>query len=59
MAVRKKDNERLAVLQEVIDRRHADIMKILDEYGIPHMPVVEEKKKGPPEKRGDAIPKFD
>ena len=59
MAVRKKDNERLAVLQEVIDRRHADIMKILDEYGIPHMPVVAEKKKGPTEKRGDAIPKFD
>ena len=59
MAVRKKDKERLAMLQEVIDRRHADIMKILDEYGIPHVPIVDDKKKASGEKRGDAIPKFD
>jgi len=59
MAVRKKDKERMAILQEVIDRRHADIMKILDEYGIPHMPIVDDKKKASGEKRGDAIPKFD
>jgi len=59
MAVRKKDKERLAMLQEVIDRRHADIMKILDEYGIPHVPIVDDRKKASGEKRGDAIPKFD
>lgn len=59
MAVRKKDKERMAMLQEVIDRRHADIMKILDEYGIPHVPIVDERKKASGEKRGDAIPKFD
>ena len=59
MAVRKKDKERMAILQEVIDRRHADIMKILDEYGIPHVPIVDDRKKASGEKRGDAIPKFD
>ncbi|HYG32708.1 MAG TPA: substrate-binding domain-containing protein [Methylophilaceae bacterium] len=57
LAVRKGDKERLAMIQEVLDRRHADIIKILDEYGIPHLPVVEEKKKGGPEGRGDVIPK--
>lgn len=46
LAVRKGDKERLAMIQEVLDRRHADIIKILDEYGIPHLPVVDEKKKG-------------
>lgn len=57
LAVRKGEKERLAMIQEVLDRRHADIIKILDEYGIPHLPVVEEKKKGPPAARGDVIPK--
>lgn len=41
VAVRKKDKERMAMIQEVLDRRQADILKILDEYGIPHIPVVE------------------
>lgn len=57
VGVRKGDKERLAMIQDVLDRRHDDIMKILDEYGIPHLPVVEEKKKGPPQTRGDVIPK--
>lgn len=58
VAVRKKEKERLAMIQEVLDRRKADILKILDEYGIPHVDVVAgdsvEKKH---ESRGDVIPK--
>jgi mxaJ protein len=61
VGVRKKDKERMAIINEVLERRKADIVKILDEYGIPHVPVVDgdsvEKKKK--ETRGDAIPKFD
>lgn len=57
LGVRKGEKERLAMIQDVLDRRHDDIIKILDEYGIPHLPVVEEKKKGPPAARGDVIPK--
>ena len=60
LGVRKRDKERLAMLQEVLDRRHDDIIKILDEYGIPHVPVVEgdsvEKKN---KNKGDVIPKFE
>ena len=60
VAVRKKDKERLAMIQEVLDRRHADIMKILDDFGIPHLDVIPgdsvEKKR---ETRGDVIPKFE
>ncbi|HYG32124.1 MAG TPA: quinoprotein dehydrogenase-associated putative ABC transporter substrate-binding protein [Methylophilaceae bacterium] len=41
LGVRHGDKARLAEIQEVLDRRHDDIMKILDEYGIPHVPVVE------------------
>lgn len=41
IGVRKVDKVRLEKIQEVLDRRQADIIKILDEYGIPHMPVVE------------------
>lgn len=59
MAVRKKDKERMEAINTVLERRHADIMKILDEYGIPHLPVVDEKKRQSTEKRGDAIPKFE
>ena len=47
VGVRKGDKERMAMIQDVLDRRHGDILKILDEYGIPHLPVVDEKKKGP------------
>lgn len=62
VAVRKKDKERMAMIQGVLDRRQADILKILDDYGIPHVPVVEgdsiEKSyKKSHETRGDAIPK--
>jgi len=41
VGVRKKDKDRMAMIQEVLDRRQDDILKILDEYGIPHVPVVD------------------
>jgi mxaJ protein len=64
VAVRKKDKERMKMIQEVLDRRQADILKILDDYGIPHVPVVEgdgiEKVfRKTKETRGDAIPKME
>jgi len=59
VGVRKKDKERLAVIQEVLDRRQGDILKILDDYGIPHVPVVagDSVEKKARETRGDVIPK--
>jgi len=41
IGVRKRDKDRLAKIQEVLDRRQADIYKILDSYGIPHVAIVE------------------
>lgn len=57
LGVRKRDKERLAVIQRVLDKRQADILKIMDEYGIVHLPVVAENKKSS-EQGGDKIPKF-
>jgi mxaJ protein len=64
LGVRKKDKERMAMLQDVLDRRKADIDKILDDYGIPHFDVVvndnlEEKARNNQKTRGDVIPKFE
>jgi len=56
MGVRKRDNERKAMLEDVLERRQADILKILDEYGIPHVPVVDERAEKA-KKRGAVIPK--
>ena len=41
VGVRKKDKERMAMIQGALDRNQDKILKILDEYGIPHVPVVE------------------
>jgi len=46
LGVRKSDKVRLAAIQEVLDRRQADILKILDDYGIPHTPVVDGDRVG-------------
>ena len=43
VGVRKKDKERIAMINEALERRKDDINKILDDYGIPHVPTVEEK----------------
>lgn len=66
IGVRKGDKERMAMIQGALDRNQDKINKILDEYGIPHVPVVEGDslmklyKKGKStskENRGDAIGK--
>ncbi len=39
--MRKKDKERMVMIQAALDRNQDKILKILDDYGIPHVPVVE------------------
>jgi mxaJ protein len=41
VAVRKKDKDRMAMIQGALDRNHDKIMKILDDFGIPHVAVVD------------------
>ncbi|MEQ1602294.1 MAG: quinoprotein dehydrogenase-associated putative ABC transporter substrate-binding protein [Methylophilaceae bacterium] len=59
IGVRKKDKERMSMIQGVLDRRQTDILKILDDYGIPHLPIVvgDSIEKKAREVRGEAIPK--
>jgi mxaJ protein len=40
MGVRKKDKERMDMINAAIDRNQDKINKILDDYGVPHVPVV-------------------
>lgn len=44
IGVRKKEKDRIAMINQVLERRKDDINKILDEYGIPHVPVVANDK---------------
>lgn len=44
VGVRKKDKARLAAIQAALDRHQDEIAKILDDYGVPHLPVVAENK---------------
>ncbi len=59
VGVRKKDKERMEKIQAALDRNADKITKILDDYGIPHVPVVEEKgkNKSPDKERGAVVPK--
>lgn len=41
VGVRKKDKERMAMIDAALERNRDKITKILDDYGIPHVPVVE------------------
>lgn len=41
VGVRKKDKDRMALIQGALDRNQDKITKILDDYGIPHVAVVE------------------
>jgi mxaJ protein len=64
VGVRKREKERMALIDGALERNKDEIIKILDEYGIPHVPVVDEKeareKKAKTDKdRGSAIPKFE
>ncbi len=54
VGVRKKDKDRLAMIEASLERNKAKIEKILDDYGIPHIPVVDEKKVAKP--AGDKFP---
>jgi mxaJ protein len=59
VGVRKKDKERMEKIDAALVRNKAAIDKILDDFGIPHVPVVEEKRrgKGPDKDRGAVVPK--
>ena len=46
LAVRKKDKERMEMIQGALDRNQSKIMKILDDFGTPHLPVVLDDKTG-------------
>ncbi|MGB4813316.1 MAG: quinoprotein dehydrogenase-associated putative ABC transporter substrate-binding protein [Methylophilaceae bacterium] len=41
VGVRKKDKDRIAMINGALERNQDKIMKILDDYGIPHVPVIE------------------
>ncbi len=41
VGVRKKDKERMAQIDAALERNRDKIAKVLDDYGIPHVPVVE------------------
>jgi len=41
IGVRHKDKERMALIDAALERNKDKINKILDDYGIPHVPVVE------------------
>ena len=41
IGVRKKDKDRMVMIQGALDRNQDKILKILDDFGIPHVPVVE------------------
>jgi mxaJ protein len=42
VGVRKKDKERIAMIDAALERNKDKINQILDDYGIPHVPVVED-----------------
>ena len=46
VAVRKKDKDRMEMIQGALDRNQAKILKILDDYGVPHKPAVSGDKIG-------------
>ena len=46
VGVRKKDKERLEKIDAALVRNKVAIDKILDDFGIPHVAVVEEKRRG-------------
>jgi mxaJ protein len=46
VGVRKKDKERMEKIDAALVRNKAAIDKILDDFGIPHVAVVEEKRRG-------------
>jgi mxaJ protein len=43
VGVRRKDKDRIAMINGALERQKDAINKILDDFGIPHVPVVDEK----------------
>jgi mxaJ protein len=63
VGVRKKDKERMAKIDAALERNKDKIEKILNDYGVPHVPVVEgdsvlvNKKANSDKPRGAVVPK--
>lgn len=63
VGVRKKDKERMAMIDAALERNQDKINKILDEYGVPHVPVVlgdsaeKKAKANSDQSRGAVVPK--
>jgi len=63
VGVRKKDKERMAMIDAALERNKDKINQILDDYGIPHVPVVPEDSaekishERSEESRGAIVPK--
>jgi mxaJ protein len=63
VGVRKKDKERMAKIDAALERNKDKIEKILNDYGVPHVPVVEgdsvlgHKKANSDKPRGAVVPK--
>jgi mxaJ protein len=60
IGVRNKDKARAEELNKAIANRQADIDKILDEYGVPHSPVVKGdslEKKAREKSQGEKVDK--
>ncbi len=59
VGVRKKDKERMEKIDAALVRNKVVIDKILDDFGIPHVAVVEEKRRGknPDKDRNAVVPK--
>ncbi len=63
VGVRKKDKERMAKIDAALERNKDKIEQILNEYGVPHVPVVEgdsvsiNKKANSDKARGAVVPK--
>jgi mxaJ protein len=63
VGVRKKEKDRMELIDAALERNKVAIEKILDDYGIPHVPVVDERKsntaksQSKDKERGDVIPK--
>lgn len=63
VGVRKKDKERMVKIDAALERNKDKIEKILNDYGVPHVPVVEgdsvlgHKKANSDKPRGAVVPK--
>ena len=59
VGVRKKDKERMEKIDAALERNKDKIAQILNDFGIPNVPVVDERRKGKnsDKPRGAVVPK--